>query len=119
MQWLILITTVIVTQILWDSLGLPWWIAGCTLILLGVVGHFANVWLVFRYIRKTAPEILELTPTGFRGLPEPWELTAGTGIVPRWVSWLAFVAYGCFISGVWFLVATTVRLIRGLPTTPP
>jgi hypothetical protein len=117
--WLVVIATVIATQVIWDNIGLAWWLAGCSLILLGLVGHFANLWLIFRYIRKTVPEMASVDPDLPSELPQPWELTAGTGIVPRWVSGLAFVAYGCLISGALFLVATTVRLIRGLPTTPP
>jgi len=120
--WVILIATVIATQIIGDNLGLTWWFAGGALVLLGVAGYVMNVQLMLYYIRKSVPGLIETD----LDLPRPppggeclWERTAGTGIVPRWVSLLAFIAYGCFISGVLFLVAATVRLIRGLPTTPP
>ena len=122
LPWLILIATVIATQIIWDNLGLTWWVAGGTLILLGVVGHLVNVWLSFHYIRKSAPGLIEID----MALPPPppggkylWERTAGTGMVPRWVSLLAFIAYGCFISGALFLFFATVRVARGLPSSPP
>jgi hypothetical protein len=122
LPWLIVVATVVATQIIGDNLGLTWWFAGGGLVPLGVAGYVANVQLILYYIRKNLPGLIEIDMT----LPRPppggkylWERTAGTGIVPRWVSLLAFIAYGCFISGALFLVTAAVRLIRGFPTTPP
>jgi len=121
LPWLIVVATVVATQIIGDNLGLTWWFAGGALVLLGVVGHVANVQLILYYIRKSAPGLIEIDmalPPPLPGGKYLWERTAGTGIVPRWVSLLAFIAYGCFISGALFLVCAAVRLVRGLPTTP-
>ena len=122
LPWLIVVATVVATQIIGDNLGLSWWFVGGALVLLGVAGYVANVQLILYYIRKSAPGLIEIDTA----LPRPppggeylWERTAGTGIVPRWVSFLGLVAYGCFASGALFLVCATVRLVRGLPTTPP
>lgn len=118
MPWLVIIATVVATQIICHNLGLVWWHAGCCLVVLGLAGHFADLWLTFRYTRKTVPGMPSVDPALFSELPQSRELTAGTGIVPRWVSWLAFVAYGCILSGALFLIATIVLFYRRLATTP-
>lgn len=47
-----------------------------------------------------------LTMNYHRGIPVSlWEYTAGTGIVPRWVSTIAVLSYLCiFIGLIWIIL---------------
>ena len=74
--------------------GLPPWVAGVVLCILGVVLYFGNVLLIRSYVIKRSPEFAN---------DAMWEMTAGTGIVPKWVSFLGLLAYPAFIAaGIWF-----------------
>lgn len=65
----------------------------------GVVMYFVNIALIHYYISRRAPETLA---------DDSWELTAGTGIVPRWVSVIGLVGMGFAPSGL--LVALLLYL---------
>jgi|SRR6185295_10708951 len=71
------------------------WVAGAVLCFAGVVLYFGNVFLIRSYITKRAPALAD---------NETWEITAGTGIVPRWVSFLGLLCIPAFIAaGIWFV----------------
>ena len=64
---------------------------GGAFICLGVLGYFFSKIVMIYYIKKGAHGIFEIDSK----LPSPppggkylWEYTAGTGIVPKWVSWI-------------------------------
>jgi len=70
------------------------WVAGVVLCVAGVGLYLGNVLLIRSYIIKRAP--------GFAN-DRMWEMTAGTGIVPKWVSFLGLLAIPAFIAaGIWF-----------------
>jgi hypothetical protein len=61
-----------------------------------------NAYLIQRYINKRLLGLLELDAT----LPGPakgerylWEMTAGTGVVPKWVSLIGLCAVALFVAG--------------------
>lgn len=62
----------------------PPWVAGIALCVVGVVLYLSNVVLIRSYISKRAPELAN---------DEMWELTDGTGIVPKWVSFLGLLSF--------------------------
>ncbi len=74
--------------------GAPPWVAGVVLCAVGVGLYLGNVLLIRFYIIKRSPELAN---------DEIWEMTAGTGIVPKWVSFLGLLAIPAFIAaGIWF-----------------
>jgi hypothetical protein len=60
------------------------------LVLVGAFLYVLNVALIHRYLTRRAPEMLR---------DGTWELTAGTGIVPRWVSALGVLGTGFVPAG--------------------
>jgi nucleoside-specific outer membrane channel protein Tsx len=60
----------------------------------GVGLYLSNVLLIRSYVIKRAPELAnDLT----------LEMTAGTGIVPKWVSFFGLLTVPAFIAaGIWF-----------------
>ena len=69
------------------------WIAGLILLLMGVGFYFLNSFLIHYYIKKEMPESLD---------DDSWEITAGLGIVPRWVSFIGLLAISVLFAGlVW------------------
>lgn len=75
------------------------YIFAVSIIAFGVVLYFLNIALIFNFIRKRAPEALT---------NGQWERTAGTGVVPTWVSEIgligfAFVPAGAVVALLLFL----------------
>jgi len=58
--------------------------------------YFLNVRLIVFYISKIDPEMMR---------DGSWELTAGTGVVPKWVSWLGLSTVPAAIAGVLWILA--------------
>jgi hypothetical protein len=78
------------------GLGLPSWSYYVTLIALAAMLYFMNVSLIRRYIEQRTPDLAsteEVAP----GV-QAWELTAGVGIVPKWVSLLGLAALACLVA---------------------
>lgn len=57
----------------------------------GIILYFVNIFLIRANIMKRAPKTLE---------NESWETTAGTGIVPRWVSVIGLIGMGFISAGL-------------------
>lgn len=71
--------------------GLPFWGGALVLASFAVVLYGLNIVLIRHYIEKHVPGLLDVDAA--LPLPEKeqnylWETTAGTGIVPKWVSWV-------------------------------
>lgn len=83
---------------------------GFVLLGLGILGYVGSSLLTARYLERSVPGILERSqrlgdgPDGRR----LWELTAGTGIVPKWVSLLGLLGALSFLLG---LVLVTWSLV--------
>lgn len=84
---------------------------GSLFILLGVVCYVSNVFLITHYIDKEAPGLFDMDLT----LPPPveeqeylWEKTAGTGVVPKWVSILGLSSILWFLIGVIVVIASAL-----------
>lgn len=74
--------------------GTPPWAAGVFLFIIGVALYLGNIFLIRSYVTRKAPEFAN---------DEMWEMTAGLGIVPKWVSFLGLLAIPVFIAAViWF-----------------
>lgn len=77
------------------------------LIILGVACYFLSIFLIRYYIERSSPGLLDqdlAMPKPQRGQEYLWEKTAGTGVVPKWVSVIGLLAYPLFFFGLIMLV---------------
>jgi len=77
------------------------WIAGLILCLMGVGFYFLNAFLIQHYIKKEMPDSLD---------DGSWEMTAGLGIVPKWVSYIGLLAIPVFFGGLLWLLFNYIFL---------
>lgn len=78
-----------------------------SLVGVGIALHVVTVFLTRLFLKRRTLGTLE---------GGTWETTAGTGIVPRWVSALGMVGFGLFVSGlvvVLLLWLGAISLIKG------
>jgi hypothetical protein len=90
-------------------MGFERWQVSAGLLFLGVVLYFVNISLVQIFIRKHAPEynsLDEVSPG-----TQAWELTAGRGIVPRWVSWIGLWSLSALITAILPWVIGAIRWV--------
>jgi hypothetical protein len=76
--------------------GAPSWLYFLALPILGVVCYVTNGILTGYYIEKRAPDFANSERVF--GDVRTWELTAGLGIVPKWVSWIGLMSIACFVA---------------------
>jgi len=104
----------IISAILVSSMGLPsWTYYACLIFIGGAFFDTAHV-LTQTFIRKRSPDFLSSEKV-FGGM-QPWEMTAGTGIVPRWVSLIHMLAFSSLLA-LFFPLLTSVIGIS-LPSFP-
>jgi hypothetical protein len=73
----------------------------------GMICYVGSALLIKRYIEKNAPE----SANSDEVLPgiQSWELTAGTGVVPKWVSLVGLLAFGFLLAIPFQFVAALLR----------
>lgn len=87
--------------------GLQFWWGAIFLIILGLLLYFVNIFLIMHIINKKAPGILELDAAYGKPMKDGeylWEKTAGTGLVPKWVSMIGIASYACFAGTIIWLI---------------
>lgn len=87
--------------------GLSFWWGAAFLACIGVLLYLSNIFLIRHFIGKKAPGVLELDSAYGRPMKDGeylWEKTAATGVVPKWVSWIGFGSYACFVGIVIWLI---------------
>lgn len=80
---------------------------GIVLIVVALILYVGNVLLIKWFIERRAPGLLDIDlalPKPRDGEPYLWERTAGTGIVPRWVSVLGLASIPLGLAGLIVLV---------------
>jgi hypothetical protein len=91
--------------------GLSFWWGALFIGTLGVLLYFGNIYLTGHFINKKAPGVLELDAAEGKPMKDGeyfWEKTAGTGIVPKWVSWIGIASYACFAAiAIWLIIWLT------------
>lgn len=89
------------------SFGVPKWQVSLGLVALGIVLYVANALLMHHFIKKRAPDFASDEEDGTGVLA--WELTAGRGVVPKWVSLLGLVGVSAFITAIlpWIIALFT------------
>lgn len=88
------------------QVGAPPWSYFIILPILGMVCYFLSALLAMYFIKKRAPEFAS-SEQALDGI-QRWELTAGTGVVPKWVSWVGLMTFACFLA---LLVPVIARFI--------
>lgn len=87
------------------EIGAPYWAFYVIAVALALLLYSASAMLTQLFISRRVG--FDTSDTG-RGM-QAWELTAGTGVVPKWVSWIGVAAI-CFGLAVPFeLLALLVR----------
>lgn len=87
----------------------PYWAYHVLVVSVGIVLYLASNFLMAGYIRKRAPEFAS-KEEAFPGV-QKWELTAGIGIVPKWVSFLGLISVAFFLACPFELVARLLRTV--------
>jgi hypothetical protein len=88
---------------------------GALLSLGGLFLYVLNVVLIRHYLTRSRPFLLELEarlPPPAKGQEHLWEKTAGTGVVPKWVS-----AFGS-VNLIWSLLITSFGPTHELMVLP-
>jgi hypothetical protein len=90
--------------------GWPYWAYHVLVISVGVVLYLVNNFLIVGLVRRRAPDFAsddEVMP----GV-QKWELTAGTGIVPKWVSFIGLLSIAFVLASPFELVAWLMRTMQ-------
>ncbi|MEW6614668.1 MAG: hypothetical protein AB1401_04295 [Thermodesulfobacteriota bacterium] len=85
------------------------WQVSIGLLVLAVVLYLVNIALIQLFIKKRTPNFAsndEVVPD-----VQAWELTAGLGIVPKWVSWIGLLAISALITAVLPWVIELIKLL--------
>ncbi len=79
------------------------------LIIAGIMGYVLNVLLIAYFINKTRPGYWAEDETPDKNGTYEWEHTAGTGIVPKWVSLIGLIAVLQLVVGTCWGVILLIR----------
>lgn len=74
------------------------WQVSLSLIGLGILLYFLNLVLIQYFIKKRTPDFASYEEV--RPKVQKWELTAGLGIVPKWVSLLGLLAISALVTAI-------------------
>lgn len=107
--WILILTFMaagiaILTQ---RAIGVAEWWAYVVPIPYAGICYVMNVLLLKRYIERNAPELANFDEA-MPGI-QNWELTAGTGVVPRWVSLIGLLSIGFILAIPFQFIANLVR----------
>ncbi len=89
------------------SMGFPSWAYYACLLTIAGSTYVGNSLLIHYYIKKLAPEFAS-KEEAMPGM-QKWELTAGVGIVPKWVSWIGLIAVASLLAMVMPALAAIFR----------
>jgi hypothetical protein len=93
----ILVLSIVSARIV-RNYGIEKWQVSLCLIGVGIVLYLINIILINYFIKKRMPD-LSMTEEFSNGV-KTWELTAGLGIVPKWVSVVGFLAFSAWITAI-------------------
>lgn len=85
------------------------WQVSLGLIAFAMVLYFLSIYLTHYFIKKRVPEMASFE----EALPDIqlWELTAGLGIVPKWVSAIGLLPISILITAILPWITTFIRWI--------
>lgn len=82
---------------------------GIIMIIFGILAYFSNPLLIRYYIRKHCYE--KNQEVSWDKTAQLWELVAGTGCVPRWVSVLGLGGLGVGIIGICIIIGSVLSFV--------
>lgn len=96
--WIIVMSGVIGGTLKWllIQFGTPFWVYYVVLPVLALLCYTATTMLTGYFIEKKAPEFASKEVVF--GNVQKWELTAGLGIVPKWVSFIGLMSFSCLLA---------------------
>ena len=97
----------IFTMWLSRTLGWPYWTYFALCAAFGLLCYVVSVGLIGLFIEKRAPEMA--TNEEFMPGTQKWETTVGTGVVPKWVSWIGLLSFGFILAMPFELLASWMR----------
>ena len=74
------------------------WVVSLGLTGFAVFLYFLNIWLIKYFIKRRTPDLASSEEV-IHGI-QKWELTAGLGIVPKWVSVIGLFSISALITAV-------------------
>lgn len=89
--------------------GLEKWQVSLGFVFFAIVLYCTNVFLIRHFIKKQTPDF-NSTEEVIPGI-QNWEITAGLGIVPKWVSFIGLLSISSLITAV---LPWIILLIKGL-----
>jgi hypothetical protein len=89
------------------QIGAPSWSYYVTLPILAAILYVINASLIKSYIEKHAPDFASTKKISDD--MQKWELTAGTGVVPKWVSWIGLSAIASLLALIFPFFASLFR----------
>lgn len=104
---ILIIMSMMLTSLFLKVTGLSFGWGALFVGILGVLLYLSNIYLIRHFINKKAPGVLDLDTAYGKPMKDGeylWEKTAGTGVVPKWVSWIGIVSYACFAGIVIWLI---------------
>lgn len=105
------IVLIIVGSFCVNRLGAAPWLVLILCVALGIAFYIANSILINYFIAKHSPEMASHEKVF--GDTEMWELTAGLGIVPKWVSYIGLWSMSAFVTSFIFLVWSIITWVSG------
>jgi hypothetical protein len=84
------------------AFGIQKWLMSLCLLCLAVALYLLNITLIQYFIKKRAPMFAN---------DQMWELTAGRGIVPKWVSSVGLFSISAAIAGLLPWVVAIVKVV--------
>lgn len=91
--------------------GFSFWWGVAFLVCFGLLLYISNILLIRHYLKKNVPGVLELDELYDKPKRDEeylWEKTAGTGVCPKWVSWIGIASYAVFASVIiWIIICLT------------
>jgi len=83
-------------QYILTNIGFAGWVYYVVLILFSIIFYFVSAYLTKYFIEKRVPDFAS-TEESLNGM-QKWELTAGLGVVPKWVSYIWLASISCLIA---------------------
>jgi hypothetical protein len=90
--------------------GWPYWAYHVLVVSVGLVMYLISNFLTVRFIGKRAPDFAS-KEEAMPGV-QKWELTAGLGVVPRWVSLIGILGLAFILASPFELLAWLIRTMQ-------
>lgn len=80
---------------------------GILMVVIGILAYVSNPFLIRYYIKKYCYEKSQVV--SWENTAHMWEVVAGTGCVPKWVSLLSFCGAAVGLIGIVYIVISLIK----------